>query len=314
MRFIATYSRHTERSFSLGTLKVALLYGHGTMIKCLDHSPGGRSTFERIVWGFFESLIFKDLEGAPTVYADGFRLREGNGTAGFRYNSLMQRPDDAGYSERYVSFVLATDGKKWATIDFGYEVMRNSQGNLETLRQLTWIDGQGPMVLTAKPAEGGKYRLKMELGVKSSAIDLTAKAPLTTRLWAAADMAKLSAGTLPSLRFAVLDVVDGDPSFQYMNLTRSKAGVLLQDVDEGPQAKKTGQTGATREELSVDDNGLVTKWVSTELVGERVYNAGHLPSAMLRAGGAKKVGAASVNSKSTAKPPADPSKGDAGRR
>jgi hypothetical protein len=274
--FIANTTQEQQDSVAMGTAKFAALYAHGYTASCFDSRAGGRKTFDRVVTAFFKSL---KLKSTVTVFAFGYVTRTGDRPNGIRYTALAKRPGDAaGYVEQSTGFALDTDGKTWSIKDLLAVTQRDSKGAVEDMQKLFWADGKGPAVLSAKPSEEKRYRLKFEVGDKSTGLESTPTAPLNTELWAAGDLLRVSSGKAKSYRYAYLDLADSDPVFKYVKVTRSEAGVLTES-EEGLE-RGGGQAiaaDAEHDELSIDGRGLVTKEVTPELVSELVYSWGELP-------------------------------------
>jgi hypothetical protein len=290
--FVANIS-HSEGDKTLfGTAKFAALYTHGFVATCLDAMSGGRKTFDRVVSHFFGSLKLKPGRDKATLFTLGHQLRAGDRTGGFRYGVISKRADEApGFLERSVSFWLETDGKSWSVRDRYVDVERDPKGSIEKMIELYFPDGQGPVTLSAKPSEDKKFRLKLEAGDKSSGLESTPHAPLNTELWAAPELRKVATGSSHSYKYAFLDVVDADPSFHYVTLTRSAPGVLLEDASQpGTGTAKKAASGdlETKDELHVDARGLVTKQVGTEHISELLVTWGELP----QPGSVRKLGGA----------------------
>ncbi len=292
--FIANTSEEQGDNVLVGTAKFAALYAHGYMAACFDKRAGGRKTFDRVTGRFFESLKFKST---VTVFASGYQVRMGDRTSGIRFSSIAQRPGDAaGFVEQTSYFHLETDGKTWSMKDLVIVAQRDGHGGLEKMDYLFWNEGDGPALLSAKPSEDRKFHLKFEVGDKSSGLESTPHAPLNTELWAAPELAKVSAGSSKNYRYAFLDLVDSDPAFRYLTITRAAPSVLSEVQEETPRpgTKEMGMAGTpSKDELQVDARGLVTKEVSSQTVTELVHTWGSLPD-VLRSGkeGGKKVGRA----------------------
>jgi hypothetical protein len=282
--FVANTTREEGEKTTVGTTKFAALYARGFFATCLDAQAGGRKTFDRVVGHFFGSLKLGAGHDKSTLFAMGHHLRAGDRTGGFRYGVISKRADeDPGFTERSTSFWLETDGKTWSVRDTVIAVDRDPKGAVEKMTELFFPDGGAPLAISAKPSEDKKFRLKVETGEKSSGLESTPHAPLNTELWAAPELRKVASGSSQRYRYAILDVVDSDPAFHYVTLTRSAPGVLLED-DEGTggaAAKKAAAGGdpPTKDELHVDARGLVTKEVSTHYISEVLYTWGELPSA-----------------------------------
>jgi hypothetical protein len=294
-KFVANTTEQEGDNVLVGTAKFAALYAHGYMAVCFDKRAGGRKTFDRVTGHFFESL---KLKSTVTVFATGYQMRMGDRTSGVKYSSIAKRPgDDAGFVESSAYFHLDTDGKTWSMKDLYVVAERDAKGTLQKMEYLFWSDGEGPAVLSAKPSEDKKFRLKFELGDKSNGLESTPKAPLNTELWAAPELARVSAGTAQTYRYAFLDIVDSDPAFRYLTITRSAPRVLAEVQEELPAAGGEKPSGPpSKDELQVDARGIVTKEVSSQSVTELVHTWGNLPAVL---GGAKEV----------ASKPAKPKKG-----
>ncbi len=279
--FVANSSREVDTKTMFGTAKMAALLAHGYFTLCLDDSAGLRETFTRVTRHFFESLKFKDNPRGPAIFAYGYQERAGDRTAGFRFGALVKRGDtDPGYVESSAHFFLETDGKSWEVKDAVHVVERDPKGAIEKLVELVWLDGKGPISLSAKPSEDKKFRLKLEAGNQTNGLESTPKAPLNTELWAAPDLLRVASGTAPSYRYAFLDVIDSDPAFHYITLTRTAPGVLLEDQEaltSGGKKPAPGEGGSSKDELQVDAHGLVKKEVSTLTVSELIHTWGDLP-------------------------------------
>lgn len=276
--FEANYIGKTETKIRFGTAKVAVLYAGGYGVTCFDAGPGGRKTFRRVVGSFFESLKFdSDSKYAP-VAAVGYRLRTGDTPVGFRYNLIRKRPDGKGYLETNTEFRLKTDGDSWQFFDRRVWVERDASGNVEELKSYHWVDGHGPAMLAAKPGEDKRFRLKYRNGSVSNGLESTPKAPLNTEFWVAPELQRLSAGGLKRYVYAGLSIDDSDPAFFYVALTRSAPGVLMESSSvEFPTKAEEGET-QIKNEIHVNEQGLVTKEVTSESVSELLHMWGELPS------------------------------------
>lgn len=292
--FVSTTERQEADSIRIGTPKLAVLYAHGYMTVCADMMAGGRKTFDRVVGQFFDGLKFKPGSSSPAIFSSGYQERAGERTTGFRYHYIATRSgDEPGFSEFSAAFSLRTDGKTWRVVDQGQAVERDDKGDIQSMRTLYWLDGKGPIVLSAKPSEDKKFRLKLEAGTKSDSLEASPKAPLGTEFWSAPELLKVSSGSASSYRYAILTLNDSDPSFRYITLTRSKPGLLLEDEEtlssSGKKAAKTAEA-RPKDELHIDGRGLVTKEVSSDSVSELIHTWGELPSLLgtrkARTGGA----------------------------
>ncbi len=288
--FVANISRPEDTKTIYGTAKLAALYAHGYVGVCLDLSAGGRQTFKRVAGHFFESLKFKDDPKHGALFAYGYNEHVGDRMAGFRYEIIRKRPEpDTGFVESIAHFALQTDGKTWEVKDSFRLVERDDKGSIDKMTNLFWFDGKGPAALSAKPSEDKKFRLKFENGAQTNGLESTPKAPLNTELWAIPELRKVASGATRSYRYAFLDLLDSDPAFHYVTLTKTAQGVLLEDQEpltsSGKKSSARGD-GSSKDELHVDSRGLVTKEVSTDSVSELVYTWGELPALL----GGKKGG------------------------
>ncbi len=283
-RFMANTARKTESGAAIGTLKFATLYARGYMTTCADASPGGRKTFERIVGAYFKSLTFSENPRLPAVFSFAYKQRKGDHVEGFRYGFVSKRIDpQKGFAELHTSFQLETDGKTWTVVDSGEQVLRDDNGALESVRDMYWADGKGPLMLSAKPSEDGRFRLKSEIGPTSDSLELTPKVPLGTELWSAAALLQLSSGKLQQWQYAGLTMDEGDPSLHYVTLTRLSSGVLLEQVEDH-NTKDSTPTEA-KDELYLNEQGIVTKEVTSDNVIELVHLWGMLPEVASRVSG-----------------------------
>ncbi|HEY4116869.1 MAG TPA: hypothetical protein VGM56_03385 [Byssovorax sp.] len=279
--FSSNTTKEDAQNVYVGTAKVASLYAHGYEASCFDVQAGGRKTFARVVEHFFDGLHFAPNPTAPALAAFGYQTRVGDRTGGFRYDIIAERASAPGFVEITSRFWLETDGKSWSVRDGAAIVERDAKGAVEKMSNLLWLDGKGPLMVSAKPSEDKKFHLKFEAGEKSSGLESTPKAPLSTDLWSAPELARVSSGASQSYRYAFLDVIDSDPSFHYLTITRSAPGVLFEG-DEAVSAtgKKpvNAEAAAERDQLFVDARGVVTKEVTTHAVSELVMSWGELPS------------------------------------
>jgi hypothetical protein len=290
--FVANASREVDTKTSYGTAKMAALLAHGYFTLCLDDSAGLRATFARVTGHLFETLKFKDNPKGAAVFAYGYTERAGDRTAGFRFGAVVKRTDpEPGWVESNSHFFLETDGKSWQVKDAIQLVERDPKGTIEKLVELVWLDGKGPFTLSAKPSEDKKFRLKLEAGNQTNGLESTPKAPLNTELWAAPELLKVASGSSPSYRYAFLDVIDSDPAFHYITLTRTAPGVLLEDQEAaGGKKPAPTQAGASKDELQIDARGLVKKEVATQTTAELVHTWGDLPALLGGKGGKGKSG------------------------
>ncbi|MDB4933465.1 MAG: putative lipoprotein [Labilithrix sp.] len=276
---VANWMKAGEDLTTVGTLKVAVLFNQGYSATCSDVRPGGRKTFDRVVGDFFRTLKFAPNPSRPAFMTMAYDLRKGDRTTGFRYGLIEKRVGGkAGSAEIDFAFRLETDGKTWQTMDHSLLVARDPAGNVELYRHaITGAGGKTVAVLSAKPSEDRKFRLKLERGDKSDALESTPKAPLTTELWSAGEFAKVARGARPSYRYATLGVDDtGEPAFKYLSITRSSNDVLLEEEESDKKTEK-GLDGSLKDELHVLGDGSVAKEVSTDSVSQRILAWGKLP-------------------------------------
>jgi hypothetical protein len=279
--FVANWMKNAEDMNTVGTLKVATFYSQGYSATCSDTQPGGRKTFERVVGDFFRSLKLAPNPARPALMTMAYELRQGDRSTGFRYGLVEKRiGGKAGTAEIDFGFRLKTDGKTWTASDNSLLVARGATGNVELYRHaFSGANGQRMLVLSAKPSEDGKFRLKLERGEKTDALEATPKAPLSTELWSAGEFAKVSRGARSNYRYATLGIDDsGDPTFNYLSITRSSPGVLLEEEEA---SKKNAQDleASLKDELHVLDDGSVAKEVSTDSISQRIHTWGRLPDA-----------------------------------
>jgi len=277
--FVANWMKNTQELNTVGTLKVATFYSQGYSATCSDTQPGGRKTFERVVGDFFRSLKLAPNPGRPAMMTMAYDLRQGDRSTGFRYGLVEKRiGGKAGTAEIDFAFRLKTDGKTWQGSDNSLLVARTATGSVELYRHaFSGANGQALVVLSAKPSEDGKFRLKLERGAKTDALEATPKAPLSTELWSAGEFAKVARGARPNYRYATLGVDEtGDPTFNYLSITRSSPGVLLEEEEAGKKNDKDLEA-SLKDELHVLDDGSVTKEVSTDSIAQRIHTWGRLP-------------------------------------
>jgi hypothetical protein len=279
IEWIANTQGQNEAGGTLvGTTKVATLYSQGYSATCSDTRAGGRATFRRVVGDFFASLRFAPNPKRPTHAALGYDVRRGDRSSGFRYSLVEKRMDGKpGTAETHFSYALESDGKTWKSVDGHLVVLRDPSGKVDLYRHAaTAHDGTPLAVLSAKPAEDGKFRLKSERAGKSDALESTPRAPLTTELWAASELSKVAKGKSASYRYATLGFDDaGEPKFSYITLSRSAPGVLLEEEED--KKAKGDLKGSLKDELHLAADGTVTKEVATSFVSERIYSFGKLP-------------------------------------
>jgi hypothetical protein len=263
-------------------VKVAALYAGGYTAVCADSFVGGRKTFERVVEGYFSSLRVAENPQFPRLFAVGYRSRSGDRVDGLRYEIIAGRSDgEPGFVEFATAFKLRTDGKTWDVSDWGHTITRDERGEPELYESLFYSNGVGPWVLSAKPSEDGRFRVKSAIGDRSDAIELTPKAPVSTELWSMVEMQKLSAGARKSFRYAQPTLDDGDPSFNYIELSRLGPRLLGErEVRHGElgKRKKSDAKADAFDELHLDERGVVVKEVATNSVVELIHSSGELPA------------------------------------
>lgn len=263
----------------VGTTKVAAFYSQGYSATCADARAGGRATFRRVAFDFFASLRFAPNPRRTAHAALGYDVRRGDQSSGFRYGLVERRGDGKpGTAEVHFSYAMESDGKTWKSVDSNLVVLRDPSGKVDLYRYAASAhDGTKLGVLSAKPGEDGKFRLKSERGGRSDALESTPRAPLTTELWAASELSKVAKGKAASYRYATLGFDDaGDPKFSYITLSRSAPGVLAEEEED--RKANGGLKGSLKDELHLAPDGTVTKEVATNFVSERIYAFGKLPA------------------------------------
>ncbi len=266
----------TEDGGVFGTYKFAMLLSRGNIAACVDRAPGGRETFQRVARGLFDSLRFAETDDPP-LFTLGYRMREGDQAVGFRYGRLYER-EDGTFVEESESFGLRTTEDTWSVLDYRQTVERNVTGEITLYQSALWSDGNGPHVITARPSEGGRFRIKAEVGERSDSLELTPKAPLGTELWSAVALGRIASGNLGSHVYAEPGLEHGDPSLDYILLDHSAPGVVAErQVAHGDY--KSHDANLPSDELHVDDRGVVVKEVSSHSVAELLFASGSLPTA-----------------------------------
>lgn len=273
-RFAADAVTETADGVFLSSVKVASLYSKGYVATCIDIMAGGKKTFQRVAHGFLSSLELEDNPGEPVVYAAGYVQRAGKRALGFRYTYLT-RTDD-GLVELGTSFKLNQTKDKWTTFDHGRMITRDDAGRPKRYRSLHWLHGRGPLTITAKPTERGRYRIKREIDGKTDALEITPKAPLETEIGVALKMRGLAHHEATDFRYAFPAIdEDGDPTLLYSVLQRDKTGVVLEETRSHNALDRTADEPAS--ELHVDEDGAVTRQVDSKSTFELVYRIGKLP-------------------------------------
>jgi hypothetical protein len=277
-RIVVPSNLDEEERTVFGTTKIAVAYGSGYSLACEDNNAGASAAFERISSAFFASASFRKPV-TTALLRTAFRHRRGDALRGFSVASIVK--EDEGYSETYSSFYFETDGKTWHVMDMQKLVERDAKGAVDSIRTVHWREGGSPAVLSAKPGESGKMRLKLEDGQKSESLEITPLAPLSTELWEAPALLRVSSGAAQAHRYGFLSVnADGEPTIAYSALSRAKSGVLVEEVDHGGKKKNTGASPESIEknEISIDERGFSTKQVSADTIYERIFLEGDLPA------------------------------------
>jgi hypothetical protein len=273
-KFSAPAMGQTEENTLIGNVKIVARYVPGHTMFCGDTGAGGEKTMARVAGGLFQSVQVKDINNG-VLLQNASRERKGDTPSGFNF-AFVRKNDDGGYTEVRSGFHLATSEKHWDVRDFTAHVTRNDKGAVESLRQMYWDDKRVAGILSAKPAEGGKLRLKFEHGGKSDALEITPQATLSTELWESPALLRVSSGTAPAHRYAFLSVADdGEPTLAYAKLARLRGNVVQEEI-EVPGAKGKNQN-REKNELTVDERGFVVKQVSKDSVDERLHQSGNLP-------------------------------------
>lgn len=277
-RIVVPSNLDEEERTIFGTTKIAVAYGSGYTLACEDNNAGASAAFKRLASGFFGSASFRKPVTTPLLRT-AFKHRRGDALRGFSVATILK--EDEGYSETYSSFHFETDGKTWHVMDMQKLVERDAKGAIDSIRTVHWREGGSPAVLSAKPGESGKMRLKLEDGQKSDSLEITPQAPLSTELWEAPALLKVSSGAAQAHRYGFLSVnADGEPTIAYSALSRAKSGVLLEEVDHGGKKKKGAASpeSVEKNEISLDDRGFSTKQVSADTIYERIFLEGDLPA------------------------------------
>lgn len=276
--FVANSRKADETGTRIGTTKVAALYSQNYAVACFDVGSGNRKTFARIIDKYFESLAFKPHPKRPALLAQGRIVRQGDQIMGMRYSYIEKRGDDKpGTDETSRAFVLETDGSSWNHIDHSSSVLRDAGGGTERTIAVFSANGQALVALTSKPAEdAGKLRLKAEVGGKTESIELSPKEQLSTEIWSAPQLLRVSRGERSTHKYGTLDInEDREPAFAYATVTKKAAGTLEETIQNAREPK--GDAGPEKNELQLDDEGFVKKQVSDKAIIELAYKWGALP-------------------------------------
>jgi len=272
--FTAQAQYETDQNVIVGTAKFAARYVPGHTLFCGDTTSGGEKTVARVVNGLFQSVQVKDA-GNGVLLQSATRERKGDTPTGFRFE-FVRKNDDGSFAEVKSAFRLITNEKQWDVRDFTMAIARDNKGAVESLRQMYWDDKKVAGILSAKPAEGGKLRLKLEREGKSDALEVTPQATLSTELWESPGLLRVSTGAAPGHKYAILSVADdGEPALSYAKLARLRGNVVQEEI-ERPGTRGKNMT-SEKNELTVDERGFVIKQVSKDSVDERLHHSGTLP-------------------------------------
>jgi hypothetical protein len=274
-RFNANASYETPENTIVGTAKLAVRYTPGHTLFCSDTAGGAEATMLRLTNELFDSAKVKG-HGDGIVIQDATKERRGDAPTGFRY-SYLRKGEDGGFSEFSTAFRVMSTDEHWDVRDFLRSATRDEKGNIESLRQVYWLNPKHTFILSAKPGEQGRLRLKLESNGKSDALEVTPRAPLSTELWESPGLLRVGAGSSPKHRYAYLAVSeDGEPTLAYSNVTRIRDGLVQEEVEMHGKKQKNAEK-AEKNELSLDERGFVVKQVSSDSVDERLYFSGTLP-------------------------------------
>ncbi len=263
----------------VGTGKMAVHYAPGRTTVCFDNGSGARAAFHDVTMKLFASMTSKADPNVVTETA--YVIRRGDVPSGFQYY-VVRKSDDGGFVETVNDFGLSANEKAWHVSDRLVAVTRDQKGVVENFRSSHWSDGnQAGVSLSAKPAEGRKFRLKLEYGEKSDALEVTPKASISTEAWEAAGLLRVASGAQPQHRYALLYVnEDGEPALAYSKLTRARPGVLSEEIERA-ETKKAKAHETEKNELVVNARGQVEKQVSTDSIAVVIHTSGNHPSRAL---------------------------------
>ncbi len=275
-RFNANVSYETPERVLVGTAKLAARYAPGHTLFCADTAGGAEKTVQRLTTQLFDTAKVKGLTDGVVIQTAA-KERRGQAATGFRFD-FVRKGEDGGFTEVKSSFHMKSTDKTWDVNDFAMSVTRDAKGTVEALKELFWVGAQHALVLSAKPGEGGRLRIKLEANGKSDALEMTPQVPLSTELWESPSLLRVATGGAPKHRYAFLAITeDGEPTLAYSSLTRIRQGLVQEEVEmHGKKAKEPATR--QRNELSLDDHGLVTKQVSSDSVDERIHLSGTVPS------------------------------------
>jgi hypothetical protein len=276
--FVANSIREDEAGNQIGTAKVKTLYTQNYGMSCFDAGSGNRKSFARIVDKLFASLAFQPNPKRPALLAQGRVIRQGDQIIGVGYTYIEKRSDNKpGTDETSRGFVLETDGSRWSHIDHSSSVLRDAVGGTERATAVFSANGQAPITLTSKAAETpGKLRVKAEIGGKTESIELTPQESLSTEIWSAPQLLRVSRGERPTHKYGTLDINDDrEPALAYATLTKKAPGTLEETIQSARQRDR--ENGDDKNELVLDDDGFVKKQVSEKAIVELAYKWGSLP-------------------------------------
>ncbi|MEA2752120.1 MAG: hypothetical protein QOI41_6263 [Myxococcales bacterium] len=274
-RFNAHVSYETPENTIVGTAKFAVRYTPGHTLFCTDTTGGAEATMLRLTSELFDSAKVKgNADGV--VIQDATKERRGDAATGFRF-SFIKKAEDGGFTEVSSSFHVMSTDERWDVRDSLRSASRDEKGAIESLRQVYWMNPKNVFVLSAKPGEQGRVRIKLEANGKSDALEVTPRAPLSTEIWESPGLLRVGSGGSTQHRYAFLAVSDeGEPTLAYSNLTRIRDGLVQEEVEvHGKKSKNADKH--EKNELSLDARGFVVKQVSSDSVDERLYLSGALP-------------------------------------
>ena len=300
-RFNANASFETPENTIVGTAKFAARYTPGHTLFCTDTTGGAEATMLRLTNQLFDSAKVKGLADG-VVIQEATKERRGDAPTGFRF-SFIRKAEDGGFTEVSSSFRVKSTDEHWDVMDYLRAATRDQKGTVESLRQVYWVNPKHTLVLSAKPGEQGRLRIKLESNGKSDAIEVTPQAPLSTELWESPSLLRVGSGGSPRHRYAFLAVSDdGEPTLAYANLTRIRDGLVQEEVEVHGKKSKNAEK-SQKNELSLDDRGFVLKQVSSDSVDERIHFSGALPLAPPGSIAGRPAEARSAKLGASAKPP-----------
>ncbi|NOU34160.1 MAG: hypothetical protein HOO96_40225 [Polyangiaceae bacterium] len=269
-----SYETDDQSNTMYGSAKIAARYAPGHTFFCGDTSTGQRKATERLTTQLFESVKIKGIP--ERVVQQAYVERRGQTAAGFRFG-FVRKADEGGFFEVESQFRVESTDTTWEVRDYTTSVTRDAKGVVETVRRVGAVGGEYVSVLTAKPGEAGRLRVKLEAGGKSDALEITPRVALSTELWESPSLLRVAGGRAPKHRYAYVTTRDGEPTLGYANLTRVRPGMVQEEIEiQGVKVKD--QAKQQRNELSLDERGFVTKQVSSDSVYERIHLSGSLPN------------------------------------